>query len=292
MSRSFGIVGLGNIGKVHARIFKQLGCELAAVLLSQEVSIDIASKYLHCKFGKIPKLTLEINEFLSQDLDFIVLASPVDTHYEYLVKCLDFKLPVFCEKPLIWDTSPTKLKHKIEKIKSCNGQFLVNTANTIFIDKIKERFPLENTSRFCFSFHTKGNHRGSLIAVDLLPHATALVTSAFGYGGKINDFKSYTSNNNYSASFNYEGRQIIFDFVESSSVPKKMTLEFDEKIFERQVSGTADSYKVRLIEIGKNLSFEIDDPFLIYAKKFLGQKFQMNADVKNLNLNAEIFFNG
>ena len=65
-----------------------------------------------------------------------------------------------------------------------------------------------------------------------------------------------------------------------------MTLEFDEKIFERQVSGTADSYKVRLIEIGKNLSYEIDDPFLIYAKNFLWQKFQMNSDVKNLNMNA------
>ena len=291
MSRSFGIIGLGNIGKVHVRVFKQLGCELTAVLVSKEDSFGIVSEYLNSHVGKIPIITLETNEFFSQDLDFIVLASPVDTHYEYLVKCFNLELPVFCEKPLIWDTSPTNLKYKIEKIKSFNGNFLVNTANTIFIDQLKERFPLENTRRFCFSFHTQGKHRGSSVAVDLLPHATALVTATYGYGGKINDFESHTSNNNYSASFNYKDKQIVFDFVESSSGPKKMALAFDEKIFERQVSGTAETYKVRLIEKSKNLSFEVDDPFLIYAKKFLAQEFQMNTDLKNLSMNADIFFN-
>ena len=71
-----------------------------------------------------------------------------------------------------------------------------------------------------------------------------------------------------------------------------MTLAFDDKVFERRVSGTAETYKINLDNKSMGLSFETDDPFVIYAKKFLRNEFQTRADLQNLNLNGELFFNG
>ena len=50
-----------------------------------------------------------------------------------------------------------------------------------------------------------------------------------------------------------------------------MTLAFDDQVFERQVSGTEETYKVNFINKSKGISFETNDPFFIYAKKFLIQ---------------------
>jgi predicted dehydrogenase len=35
--------------------------------------------------------------------DAVVIASPSSTHYEYLLKCIDSELHIFCEKPFIWN---------------------------------------------------------------------------------------------------------------------------------------------------------------------------------------------
>ena len=292
MKKSFGIIGLGNIGKTHARIFTQLGCDLTTVLINKEENIKNTAEYLKDLYGQIPQITSEERTFFSQKIDFIVIASPIDTHFEYLVKCLSLNLPVFCEKPLIFGETWEDFRKKVEKIKSFNGKFLVNTANTILIDEIKKRFSLENISKFDFSFHTQGKHRGRSIAVDLLPHATAFLTAVFGYEGKISHLKSHISETQYKTEFSYNGKKVFFDFLESDYVQKKMTLAFDDKVFERRVSGTAETYKINLDNKRMGLSFETDDPFVIYAKKFLRNEFQTSADLQNLNLNGELLFNG
>ena len=292
MKKSFGIIGPGNIGKIHARIFKQLDCQLTCILINKEAITKNTFEYFESLYCQPPKIISEESEFFSQNLDFIVIASPIDTHFDYLVKCLDLQIPVLCEKPLIAAKNLENFKQKVAKIKSYNGRFLVNTANTIFIDEIKRRLTLENTSKFCFSFHTHGKHKGLSIAIDLLPHATALMTSAFGYEGKISGLKSQISESNYKTKFSYSGKEISFDFKEKSSAQKKMTLAFDDQVFERQVSGTEETYKVNFINKSKGISFETNDPFFIYAKKFLRHEFQTATDLKNLELNGEILFNG
>ena len=104
--------------------------------------------------------------------------------------------------------------------------------------------------------------------------------------------KSQISESNYKTKFSYSGKEISFDFKEKSSAPKKMTLAFDDQVFERQVSGTEETYKVNFINKSKGISFETNDPFFIYAKKFLRHEFQTATDLKNLELNGEILFNG
>ena len=37
--------------------------------------------------------------------DAVVIASPSSTHYEYLKKCVEAGVNVFCEKPFVWQHS-------------------------------------------------------------------------------------------------------------------------------------------------------------------------------------------
>lgn len=94
------IVGAGRISYVHARSVRDAGARLVAVY---DV-VTAAAEKLAAHFGGI--VASEIDAILSrEDIDAVIIATPTDTHVDYIVRCAEAGKAVLCEKPLAADTT-------------------------------------------------------------------------------------------------------------------------------------------------------------------------------------------
>jgi len=94
MSYKIGLIGAGYWGKNLLRVFS----ELQALKVVCDTDKDILEKrkkqYPGIEFSS------DLSEVLKKEINAVVIASPVGTHYEIAKKCLESKKDVFVEKPL------------------------------------------------------------------------------------------------------------------------------------------------------------------------------------------------
>src|SRR5690554_1203054 len=91
---SFGIAGLGRIGKIHLGNLLELeGVEVVAAMDPTEEGRQYA------KDRNIPHITSSYGEMLSTaPLDAVLICSPTDTHADYVEQAARAGIHVFCEK--------------------------------------------------------------------------------------------------------------------------------------------------------------------------------------------------
>jgi predicted dehydrogenase len=90
---SIGVVGLGYWGPNLARNFSELG-ELAWLCdLDEGLRQSFAGRYPHAR------VTDDYDELLASDVDAVVVATPVPTHYELAKRALEAGKHVLVEKP-------------------------------------------------------------------------------------------------------------------------------------------------------------------------------------------------
>jgi len=99
------IIGAGRkrngIGPYIGKYFHENGAEVISVLGTTEKTSLQAVTALK-RYGVKAKPFAEFNEMIGDEKpDAEVIASPSSTHYEYLLKCVDLGLNVFCEKLFI-----------------------------------------------------------------------------------------------------------------------------------------------------------------------------------------------
>ena len=145
-------------------------------------------------------------------------------HYEQILKVLDKKIPIFCEKPLFWnkkDNYKTFLK-KLKVISDHpNRAIFVNTSGASYIKSINFFLPLsEDINSFNFNFTTQGDSKYIEIAEDLMPHGLAMLIELFGCHD-INSFKQEYSENAYKCNFYYSGCKVNFHFKEGKLFTKE-----------------------------------------------------------------------
>ncbi len=89
-----GVIGVGHLGRHHARIYHQLdNVELVAVSdLSDSAAQMIAQQY-HCRAER------DFRSFL-KDVDLVSVAVPTTAHYEVARQCIDAGVHVLVEKPI------------------------------------------------------------------------------------------------------------------------------------------------------------------------------------------------
>ena len=86
-----GVIGIGNFGKNHVRIFKELGHEVKIQEIDELRKIGAMKKY-------------DITEFKSwMDVDAVCITTSSDTHYDLVKYWLSNSVHVFCEKPLCFE---------------------------------------------------------------------------------------------------------------------------------------------------------------------------------------------
>jgi len=87
-----GVIGLGVMGKNHARVLSSMG-SIEELELYDPLGADIGQ--LH---GKAVSNNLE--SFLEKQFDYCVVSSPTSTHRDMALKLADLDVPTLIEKPL------------------------------------------------------------------------------------------------------------------------------------------------------------------------------------------------
>jgi predicted dehydrogenase len=87
-----GVIGLGVMGKNHARVLSNMASVSDLVLFDP----------LGAQLGVVHGVTVEsnIDTFLNQDLDYCVVSSPTSTHLEMGLKLAERNIATLIEKPL------------------------------------------------------------------------------------------------------------------------------------------------------------------------------------------------
>jgi predicted dehydrogenase len=96
------IIGAGRtrngIGEYIGKYFHQHGAEVISVPGTTEKTSLQASSALR-KYGIDAHAYTDFHEMVSSEKnDVVVIAPPSSTHYDYLLKCLERGLHIFCEK--------------------------------------------------------------------------------------------------------------------------------------------------------------------------------------------------
>ncbi|MCK4514737.1 MAG: Gfo/Idh/MocA family oxidoreductase, partial [Spirochaetaceae bacterium] len=102
---TFGILGGGRIGKMHAEnlLFGLPNTRLAAVA---DPYADTITEWA----GEVnlPKLTADAEEVIADPrIDAVIICSPTDTHAEYIIQCAEAGKHILCEKPISFDVKRT-----------------------------------------------------------------------------------------------------------------------------------------------------------------------------------------
>jgi hypothetical protein len=294
------ILGASGIGKFHARTFDKLNVEVNAILSSSKVTGKATSQDLKDSLGLKVNYYDDLDMLLNKSMpDAVTICTPNELHYEQILKVLDKKIPIFCEKPLFWNKKDNykAFSKKLKVISDHpNRAIFVNTSGAGYVKSIKNLLPLsKDLNSFNFNFITQGNNKYLEIAEDLMPHGLAMLIELFGCHD-ITSFKQEYSENAYKCNFYYSGCKVNFDFKEGKLFKKEFVFSVNEKKYVRIQNRSLKNYEVFLDCISQNRKIKIDDPFEVYASRFINfctnvsnfQKDEFNESSYNLNLMAKI----
>lgn len=104
-----GIIGTGNMGKNHARVYSKIANLVAVSDINEEKGQEIANRY-NALFYKDYKQMIK-----HQQLDAVSVVVPTFFHRDIVIDCLMKKIPTLVEKPITTDIFSAKKLLKIAK---------------------------------------------------------------------------------------------------------------------------------------------------------------------------------
>jgi predicted dehydrogenase len=188
------IIGAGRtrngIGEYIGKYFHQLGGKVTSVLGTTEKTSHQASLALR-KYGIETRPYTDFEEMVKMEgPDAVVIASPSSTHYEYLLKSLDSRLHIFCEKPFIWDDHMDILKRVDAIFEKASKRKLTIAMNSQW------PFSIESYEELCGKLKLRRSNvffirmspfsPGKAMIPESLPHPLSLLYCLLG-AGKIED---------------------------------------------------------------------------------------------------------
>lgn len=114
------VIGVGNMGKHHARVYSEINSvNLAAVAdTNKNIGLKIAEKF-GCKFYP------DYNELITKEkIDALSVAVPTSQHRDVAMVCLDKQIPVLIEKPIaesLESAEEIKKLSEAKKVPVCIG---------------------------------------------------------------------------------------------------------------------------------------------------------------------------
>jgi UDP-N-acetylglucosamine 3-dehydrogenase len=89
-----GIIGVGTMGRIHARVYRELGVDLVGVAdINPNAAEEIARKYEAAAYNNYEKL-------LEQSLDAVSVTTPTYLHDKVALKAISRGINVLVEKPI------------------------------------------------------------------------------------------------------------------------------------------------------------------------------------------------
>ena len=105
-----GIVGVGGMGRCHARNLHQKVKGAAVAAVNDADGARMAQVAAECGGARIFKDPYEL--IADERVEAVLIASPDETHAVFALACLEHNKPVLCEKPLA--TSPEEARRIID----------------------------------------------------------------------------------------------------------------------------------------------------------------------------------
>lgn len=288
MTLKVAIVGPGRskqgTGPFIARTFKQLGCEVEAVVSSSLASAKQAAQTLqsdyqiHCRaYENLQQL------FENHSIDVVVISSPVDSHLENLNSAIQAGCHVFCEKPLWWSQAiRTKeiqsINHQAtELVNSCHSNKVLLQLNTQWpytLPTYYELYPQlkKQKSIESFAMWLSPQSQGCTMIVDAAPHLFSMLYALVGCG-KINNIESNYRNANpeqdLHITFDYlhafGDTRVSISLLSSDTLPKPAAYAINDLRADRHVE--LPNYLISLRSEEHQLPLE--DPLTSSIKNFI-----------------------
>ncbi|OQY14302.1 MAG: hypothetical protein B6I30_00845 [Desulfobacteraceae bacterium 4572_187] len=204
--------------------------------------------------------------------DSIVIASPLPTHFEYLIKSVDANLNVFCEKPFIWNKNddPLKLIDSIfQKAEGRNLKIAMNSQwpfSMPYYETLCGSIDRKNIDTFFI--HLSPIVAGKEMILDSLPHALSILYFTLGEGKIIKtDIESYE--NKLIIKFIYtmhtNNCEVHINLEREERQPRSFKFGFNDKIVHRVLN--LKNYDIYFKYLDKTL--KVADPLELSVKDFI-----------------------
>jgi len=241
------IIGAGRtrngIGEYIGKYFHQHGANVISVLGTTEETSLQASSALR-KYGIEAHSYRDFDAMVSAEKpDLVVIASPGSTHYDYLLKCLDRGLHVFCEKPFIWGDRKDirkRIEDIFEKAREKRITIAMNSQWPFSLDdyeRICGKIRIENKNKFFVRMSPFSP--GRVMIPESVPHPLSLLYYRLG-AGKIEklSFESEGEgemNIRFTYLFETRACDVLIKLVHQKTPPRDFSFGFNEKIVVRSL---------------------------------------------------------
>ena len=228
------------IGEYIGKYFHRNGATITSVLGTAEKTARDASLGLR-KYGIESTPYTDFYKMVeSENPDTAVIASPPSTHYEYLVKCVDLGLNIFCEKPFVWqETNDIRgiVEHLFEKAEQKNVAVAMNSQWPFSIRYYEEMCgPIDSEKTNEFSITMSPLSRGREMIPESLPHALSMLYSVFG-DGEIVDLLFQFHQGEMVVKFRYQSEtndcDVFINLVRKAQQPRDFCFGFNDRIVHR-----------------------------------------------------------
>ena len=228
------------IGEYIGKYFHRNGATITSVLGTAEKTARDASYGLR-KYGIDATPYTDFYWMVeSEKPDTAVIASPPSTHYEYLVKCVDLGLNIFCEKPFVWqETDDIRgiVEHLFEKAEKKNVAVAMNSQWPFSIRYYEEMcapIDIEKTNKFSITMSPLS--RGREMIPESLPHALSMLYSVFG-DGEIVDLLFQCHQEKMVVKFRYQSEKndcdVSINLARKAQQPRDFCFGFNDRIVHR-----------------------------------------------------------
>lgn len=186
------------------------------------------------------------------NVEWVFIATPTETHYEIVKMCLNKGLNVFCEKPLTLDIAQTNELFDLARIKKVKLY-----VDNIFLDRDEIRNLIKKEFKnITFKWNKKGNFSGTLID-GFLYHDIYIMLHFMEnklYDLKLNNLE-YTDNTLF-IDFNYGDKNIKIDYNKNSNSKSKI-IKLDKNTIDLSIPNNDPLDEiVKKISDGKYIDYE------------------------------------
>lgn len=270
------IIGAGRnnngIGEYIAKYFHQNKATVNSVLGTTNKTARHAANSLK-KYGVQASAYTDFYQMIAEKKpDSVVIASPLPTHFDYLIKSVDAGLHVFCEKPFMWNNQDDPHKQVdfiLQKAEDRKLKIAMNSQWPFSLPYYETLCgPIDRKKTDTFFMHLSPMVTGKEMILDSIPHALSLLYFTLGKGKMIK------------TSIESDGSKMIIRFIYTTQTnnckvlinlerqkrqPRSFKFGFNDKIVYRVLD--LKGYDIYFKYLDKTL--KLVDPLELSVKDFI-----------------------
>jgi len=270
------IIGAGRnnngIGEYIAKYFHKNKATVISVLGTTKKTARHASARLK-RYGIQASAYTDFYNMIEEERpDSVVIASPLPTHFEYIIKSVDASLNIFCEKPFIWHKNDDQQKLIDFIFKKAVGRNLIIAMNSQwpFSMPCYETIcgSIDRNKIDTFFIHLSPMVAGKEMILDSVPHALSILYFVLGEGKIIKtDIESYENKIiiRFIYNTNINNCEVLINLEREERQPRSFKFGFNDKIVYRVLD--LKDYDIYFKYLDKTL--KVADPLELSVKDFI-----------------------